>query len=199
MIREQRLTPGSPVPTVARVSDVAHISAHAVNTLDWLAAEETTLAVPVYQRRYRWEREACERLLDDVRRVAGAAQPDTHFLGSILGMKSLDELAQLTLIGRQQRLVTLTLLLAALARALPPEEVKALERLDGLLRHPERPDQTRILAHRAHADVPREMALIGAEQEREQDAMSLNYMYFVDAVRDDPTRSGQACSDTSTS
>jgi transposase InsO family protein len=36
-----------------------------VNTVEWLAAV-TTVAVPVYQRHYRWDVDRCSRLLEDI-------------------------------------------------------------------------------------------------------------------------------------
>lgn len=73
--------------------------------------------VPPYQRPYRWEVEHCEALLDDLLEATPAtgdikgARP--YFLGSIVLVK--DDLSpESEVIDGQQRLTTLTLLLAAL-------------------------------------------------------------------------------------
>jgi uncharacterized protein with ParB-like and HNH nuclease domain len=62
----------------------ANVEATAVSTIAWLAASETTIVVPVYQRQYRWDIGGCEQLLNDIRAVADAGPDDTHFIGSIL-------------------------------------------------------------------------------------------------------------------
>lgn len=45
-------------------------TAEAVNTIEWLATSNTTLVVPVYQRRSRWQIESCEQLLTDIRTIS---------------------------------------------------------------------------------------------------------------------------------
>ena len=87
-----------------------NVEAHAVRTIDWLSAPDTTLAVPVYQRQYRWDINGCRRLLDDIRAVAGKDEWQTHFIGSILATQSRNAgLTELGLIDGQQRVSTLTL------------------------------------------------------------------------------------------
>ena len=61
-----------------------NVTADAVNTIEWLSAANTTIAVPVYQRQYRWEIDGCEQLLADTRAVATGDARQTHFLGLIL-------------------------------------------------------------------------------------------------------------------
>ncbi|MBR3158777.1 MAG: DUF262 domain-containing protein [Atopobiaceae bacterium] len=75
--------------------------------------------VPVYQRPYSWGEEQCVQLWDDVLAVGRRAQ-GSHFTGSIVtvqdGRRSRDGVARLLLIDGQQRMTTIELLLAALAR-----------------------------------------------------------------------------------
>jgi hypothetical protein len=52
----------------------ANVEATAVSTIAWLAASETTIVVPVYQRQYRWDIGGCEQLLNDIRAVADAGR-----------------------------------------------------------------------------------------------------------------------------
>ena len=37
------------------MSTATNVEATAVNTIEWLAADSTTIVVPVYQRQYRWD------------------------------------------------------------------------------------------------------------------------------------------------
>jgi uncharacterized protein with ParB-like and HNH nuclease domain len=91
------------------MSIMTNVKAHAVRTIDWLSAPDTTLAVPVYQRQYRWDINGCRRLLDDIRAVADKDEWQTHFIGSILATQSRTAgLTELALIDGHQRVSTLT-------------------------------------------------------------------------------------------
>lgn len=92
-----------------------NVEARAVNTIGWLSSADLTFAVPVFQRHYRWDLDDCGRLLADVRAAAAAGGQETHFFGSILASESSDGgVTELVLIDGQQRLVTVSLLVAAL-------------------------------------------------------------------------------------
>jgi uncharacterized protein with ParB-like and HNH nuclease domain len=41
---------------------LTNVAAEGVNTVEWLAEAITTIAVPVYQRQYRWDVDRCSRL-----------------------------------------------------------------------------------------------------------------------------------------
>jgi len=61
----------------------SNVTADAVNTIEWVSAANTTIAVPVYQRQCRWEIDGCQQLLEDIRAVAAGDARQTHFIGSI--------------------------------------------------------------------------------------------------------------------
>src|SRR4051812_26222331 len=93
---------------------LTNVVATGVNTVQWLAEAVTTMAVPVYQRHYRWDIDRCSRLLGDIRAIADTDEGRTHFIGSILATANKSDAPVLTLIDGQQRITTLTLLAAAL-------------------------------------------------------------------------------------
>jgi hypothetical protein len=75
----------------------------------------TQFVIPVFQRDYRWEEAQCRQLWRDIKRAATASHG--HFIGSVVYIATGDTFAGFTrwlLIDGQQRLTTLTLLLAAL-------------------------------------------------------------------------------------
>ena len=78
----------------------------------------TQFVIPVFQRDYTWDAETqCAQLWRDVLRASRTSSERGHFLGSIVYIATGDSLAGFTrwmLIDGQQRLTTLTLLLAAL-------------------------------------------------------------------------------------
>jgi uncharacterized protein with ParB-like and HNH nuclease domain len=77
---------------------------------------EQRYEVPYYQRPYAWEEENAEDLFDDLLTAYQSARAghDSYFLGSIVLFNS-DETDRHKIIDGQQRLVTLQLLLLALA------------------------------------------------------------------------------------
>jgi hypothetical protein len=77
--------------------------------------------IPAYQRPYSWTTEQAEELLDDLLRASRESapdDPDPYFLGSVVLAKEEGD-PHAKVIDGQQRLTTLTLLLAVLAERLP--------------------------------------------------------------------------------
>lgn len=86
--------------------------------------------VPIYQRTYSWTEKECRQLWDDVIRSGKNSKTPVHFIGSIVyvesGLSQVTHQTPLLVIDGQQRLTTVTLLLAALAEA-----IKETEPLEG--------------------------------------------------------------------
>ena len=83
--------------------------------VDVLATPGVRFTVPVFQRVYSWTARQCEELWDDAVRSGTTGEP--HFAGMLLVTRDVQDwrgLGQLDVIDGQQRLTTLTLLLAAL-------------------------------------------------------------------------------------
>ena len=147
----------------------ANVEANAVRTVDWLASAGS-IAIPVYQRQYRWEISGCAQLLEDIRAVADGDAQGTHFIGSILSAaRSLSEAegrdegpaAELVLIDGQQRLTTLSLLVAALRHTVADTDPVLAAELDRALADPARPGRTRLRPHPAWAEVYERVVLHG--------------------------------------
>lgn len=165
-----------------------NVTADAVVTTEWLSTAGTTLAVPVYQRQYRWEIDGCERLLRDLRAVARADAGQTHFLGSILyTATSSGEGTERMLVDGQQRVTTLMLLLAAIRDTLAGIDEAISGVLQRMLRHPTRAGQTRLRLRRegerelAGIVFGRPLPEVGVAVSHLQD----NYDFFLQEIRDD--------------
>ncbi len=82
--------------------------------------------IPIYQRTYSWTEKECEQLWNDIIQVAKNKEAPAHFIGSIVyiekGLYQVSDVPQLLVIDGQQRLTTLTLLLAAFGEALDKQE-----------------------------------------------------------------------------
>ena len=80
--------------------------------------------LPIFQRRYSWEKKQCEQLWDDVVRVGKDDNTLSYFLGSIVSMPETSAAASKSrVIDGQQRLTTVTLLLSALGRLIETKDV----------------------------------------------------------------------------
>lgn len=86
----------------------------------FLATNETTFAIPVYQRNYDWTLFQCKQLLHDIIDVGANDKTNAHFIGSIVyvhdDVYTASGLTELTIIDGQQRLTTITLIYIALFR-----------------------------------------------------------------------------------
>ena len=82
--------------------------------------------VPIFQRRYSWEKKHCQRLWDDIMRIGANPGITSHFLGSIVymqpGVGNISTVPEYLVIDGQQRLTTLSLLLLALGKAIVETE-----------------------------------------------------------------------------
>jgi uncharacterized protein with ParB-like and HNH nuclease domain/predicted transport protein len=82
--------------------------------------------IPIYQRTYSWAEKECRQLWDDIVRTGANDHISVHFVGSIVYIDKADSNVTtwepLLVIDGQQRLTTVTLLVAALAKALGESE-----------------------------------------------------------------------------
>jgi uncharacterized protein with ParB-like and HNH nuclease domain/predicted transport protein len=82
--------------------------------------------IPIYQRTYSWTDKECRQLWDDIVRAGTSDAIRVHFIGSIVyiesGLSQVSHQAPLLVIDGQQRLTSVTLLLAALANAIGEAE-----------------------------------------------------------------------------
>jgi uncharacterized protein with ParB-like and HNH nuclease domain len=92
-------------------------------------SDDFAFSIPIYQRPYRWGEEQATELLDDLLNAMGpgAAQQqvesDPYFLGSIVLIKP-EGRPEAEVVDGQQRLTTLTILIAVLRTFLPENFAK---------------------------------------------------------------------------
>ncbi|HET9110583.1 MAG TPA: DUF262 domain-containing HNH endonuclease family protein [Ktedonobacterales bacterium] len=94
-------------------------------------SERYAFVVPPYQRPYAWTTEHASELFDDLLGYLGDGdgavdELNPYFLGSIVLIKGDRPEAQI--VDGQQRLITLTILLAALRAVVPPEYAESITR-----------------------------------------------------------------------
>lgn len=102
--------------------------------LDFLK-KSPQFVIPIYQRTYSWTERECRQLWADIIRTGSDNKLSAHFVGSIVyiekGLSNLTSLEPMLVIDGQQRLTTLTILLAALANALDKLDEGQREPVDG--------------------------------------------------------------------
>ena len=99
------------------------MKANEANLLRFLDSTKQFI-LPIFQRRYSWEKRHCEQLWDDVLRVGENEDIPSHFLGSIVSIgDGSPTVPKFLVIDGQQRLTTLSLLLSALGRAIEVKNV----------------------------------------------------------------------------
>lgn len=108
-----------------------------------LGSDSTRYEIPLYQRTFDWNKVQFQKLWDDIVSLAGERMTDKsgeHFLGTLVldsGHNRPNDFTFLVVDG-QQRLTTLTMLLAALRdllREIRPDSTDADELQDGVLVH----------------------------------------------------------------
>jgi uncharacterized protein with ParB-like and HNH nuclease domain len=87
-----------------------------------LLSVHSQFVIPIYQRPYSWEKKHCDQLWEDILRVSTDLKNPSHFIGSLVYIQGKDGpvhlVSELMVIDGQQRLITVSLLLAALAKAI---------------------------------------------------------------------------------
>ena len=83
--------------------------------------------IPIYQRTYSWQLTQCRQLLDDILRISKDSSSPGHFVGSVVyfqeNIHTLSDVPKLLIIDGQQRITTISLLIAALAHFLQENEI----------------------------------------------------------------------------
>ena len=82
--------------------------------LDFLGTPGAKFSIPIFQRVYSWNTRQCKDLWDDCLRAGKMGEP--HFMGLVLYTHDADGGGMLDIIDGQQRLTTLSLLIAATGR-----------------------------------------------------------------------------------
>ncbi|KNY06846.1 DUF262 domain-containing protein [Microbacterium sp. GCS4] len=172
------------------MSTATNVEATAVNTIDWLAADSTTIVVPVYQRQYRWDIGGCEQLLADVRAVAREDYSHRHFIGSILSAADdSDADTDLVLIDGQQRITTLMLLVAALQHAVRDSDPDLAAELSRVLVRPDDSARTKLRPHDAWAELYESVVLERDDHGDRESRFDDNYAFFRSQVHADEAAS----------
>jgi uncharacterized protein with ParB-like and HNH nuclease domain len=144
--------------------------------LDFLK-KSPQFVIPIYQRTYSWTEKECRQLWDDIVRTGSDDSVTAHFIGSIVyierGLYQVTTHSPLLVIDGQQRLTTVTLLIAALAKALgeiePVDGFSPRKLRNYYLLNPEEEGEQHYKLILSQTDKASLIAIVGdTEQPREQ-------------------------------
>jgi len=162
-----------------------------------LLKKSPQFVIPIYQRAYSWTEKECRQLWDDILRTGSNDRISVHFVGSIVyiekGVVPVTHLSPLLVIDGQQRLTTVTLLLAALAGALDQRDESEREPVDGFsprklrnyyLLNPEEDGERHYKLLLSQTDKSSLIAIAGgAEQPKEYSLrVTQNFKLFEDLI-----------------
>lgn len=164
----------------------------ATKLLQFMANPNALFLIPVYQRRYSWERAQCEQLLEDLLRVHREGST-SHFFGSVvLKGSTRGAKTEYVVIDGQQRLTTVSLLLLSLMRLLETSELKAEtepmlanQLRDFYLLTPYAIGKEAIRLRLGREDAEDYQKLIGIDggTPRQDSMLTANYQYLTERLR----------------
>ena len=150
--------------------------------------------IPIYQRTYSWTDKECRQLWSDILRTGSNSAISVHFIGSIVyieaGLSQVSHQSPLLVIDGQQRLTTVTLLLAALATALgetePVDGFSARKLRNYYLLNPEETGERHYKLLLSQTDKTTLTAIVsGDEQPREHSIKVMqNFALFEELLAD---------------
>ena len=170
--------------------------------LDFLK-KSPQFVIPIYQRTYSWTEKECRQLWDDIVRCGSSEKIAVHFVGSIVyvesGLSQITHQAPLLVIDGQQRLTTVSLLLAALAKA-----VAESEPFDGFSRrkiknyyllNPEESGERHFKLLLSQTDKASLTAIVGDGEEPQQPSLRIteNFELFTKWIADGKVELAALC------
>lgn len=160
---------------------MTNVTAEGRMTLEWTASQPS-IAIPVYQREYRWSQDTCYQLLHDIRAVAQRPEGSTHFIGSILA--SAEDMADVTLVDGQQRVATLMLMLAAIRDLASTSDPDLASTIQSLLASPDDASRPRLRPHERYESVVRSI-MTSTPTDLGASSFEQNYAFFLGELADD--------------
>lgn len=179
------------------------MQAQQANFLEFLQGKRP-FVIPIYQRKYSWEKEHCEQLWNDIIQCGENDLIPIHFIGSVVFVESSQYLkttqTPLLLIDGQQRVTSVTLLLSAVA-----ESIESTEPFDGFTKSKIRnrylidPDETgekRFKLLLSETDKTTLMALVeGKEPDKNNFSIRVkeNYDFFKKQIENNQSKLASLC------
>ncbi|MES2176119.1 MAG: DUF262 domain-containing protein [Pseudomonadota bacterium] len=159
--------------------------------------------IPIYQRTYSWTERECSQLWNDIVRAGTDDAISVHFIGSIVyieaGLSQVSHQAPLLVIDGQQRLTTVTILLAALAGALgdaePIDGFSARKLRNYYLLNPEEIGERHFKLLLSQADKATLTSIVGETEPTSEQSLRVteNHALFKDLIEGQKSNLAALC------
>ena len=157
--------------------------------LGFMEGADKRYIIPVYQRKYDWKTENCNRLYEDLKKIIRNKR-SSHFFGSIVSQVVPNgSKIEYHIIDGQQRLTTVTLLLLAMSDLVKEGRVHTEEDnldqqiLQRFIVAPWAKKDDKIKLHPVHDDRPALEKLFGPVEDYERGSnLTINYQFFYDQI-----------------
>lgn len=160
--------------------------------LDFLK-KSPQFVIPIYQRTYSWTEKECRQLWEDILRTGSNDSIPVHFVGSIVYIDKADANVTtwepLLVIDGQQRITTITLLIAALAKTLGSEEPIegfSADHLRGYyLQNPLERDERKFKLILSQTDKASLIAVVSGQDQPDEHSLRIaqNFALFEELIR----------------
>lgn len=149
--------------------------------------------IPIYQRTYSWTAKECQQLWDDIIRAGSNEKISAHFIGSVVYVQQslyhITAQSPLLVIDGQQRLTTITLIMAVLSEVIgddePLEGFSARKLRNYYLLNPEETGDKHFKLILSQTDKASLIAILnGTEQPKESSIRIFeNYQQFKESIK----------------
>ena len=89
---------------------------YATEILRYFDDKKALFLIPLYQRKYAWQKKHCQRLFTDLKKIHDN-NISSHFFGTIVSVKASETENDLLIIDGQQRITTISILILAAINA----------------------------------------------------------------------------------
>lgn len=157
--------------------------------LGFMEGADKRYIIPVYQRKYDWKIENCNKLYEDLKKIIRNKR-SSHFFGSIVSQVVPDgSKIEYHIIDGQQRLTTVTLLLLAMSNLVKEGRIHTeaddlnQQILQRFIIAPWAKKDDKIKLHPVRGDRPALEKLFGPVEDYERGAnLTINYQFFYDQI-----------------
>lgn len=157
--------------------------------LGFMEGADKRYIIPVYQRKYDWKIENCNKLYEDLKKII-RNERSSHFFGSIVSQVVPDgSKIEYHIIDGQQRLTTVTLLLLAMSNLVKEGRIHTeaddlnQQILQRFIIAPWAKKDDKIKLHPVRGDRPALEKLFGPVEDYERGSnLTINYQFFYDQI-----------------
>ena len=157
--------------------------------LGFMEGADKRYIIPVYQRKYDWKIENCNKLYEDLKKIIRNKR-SSHFFGSIVSQVVPDgSKIEYHIIDEQQRLTTVTLLLLAMSNLVKEGRIHTeaddlnQQILQRFIIAPWAKKGDKIKLHPVRGDRPALEKLFGPVEDYERGSnLTINYQFFYDQI-----------------